>query len=45
MNRSRQPYMRKGPQAIAKTVPVMPFAFTVLCGIAAIYNLLLRGLL
>ena len=45
MNRSRQIYMRRAPKAIAKTVQVKPFALTVLCGVAALFSLLLRGLL
>ena len=44
MYHSCQPYTRKGPKAFAKAVPVMPFAVTVFCGIAAAFSLLLRGL-
>ena len=40
---SCQPNSRKGPQAVAKAVPVM-FTATAFCGIAAIFSLLLRGL-
>lgn len=44
MYNSRQPYTRKDPRVFAKAIPVMPFAVTAFCGIAAAFSLLLRGL-